>query len=110
VILAVGLMLATIPFSQSRGGVLATRRGGGGGVTLARPAAQIGLGSVIRLLEDGHALVECFAPPAAGGAGCNLLPACRLRARLRSAEEAFLTDLDRSSLAEIAVTSLPVAA
>ncbi|MFZ1482172.1 MAG: Rrf2 family transcriptional regulator, partial [Paracoccaceae bacterium] len=32
---------------------------------------------------------------------------CRLKARLRSAEAAFLADLDRSTLAEVALAPVP---
>lgn len=83
-----------------RGGIVATRRGGGGGALLARPAAAIGLGEVIRLLEDGQPMVECFAP---GPGGCSIDGRCQLKARLRSAEAAFHADLDRSTLADIAL-------
>ncbi|MCL4186766.1 MAG: Rrf2 family transcriptional regulator [Rhodobacteraceae bacterium] len=86
-----------------RAGIVATRRGGGGGAVLARPAAAIRLGEVIRLLEDGQPLVECFA---SGPGGCSIDGRCRLKARLRSAEAAFLADLDRSSLADIALPAL----
>ena len=81
-------------------GIVATRRGGGGGAVLARSAADIRLGDVVRLLEQGQALVECFAP---GGGDCTIDGCCRLKARLRSAEAAFLADLDRSTLADIAL-------
>ena len=40
--------LAKIVQRLSQAGVVATRRGGGGGVTLAKPANQIRLGDVIR--------------------------------------------------------------
>lgn len=84
----------------SQGGIVTTRRGGGGGATLARPAQDIRLGAVVRLLEEGQPLVECFAPD---GGGCTLTGCCRLKARLRHAESAFLDDLDRSTLADIAL-------
>lgn len=82
----------------SQGGLVATRRGGGGGAVLARPAQEIRLGDVVRLLEIGQALVECFGP---GGGDCSITGCCRLKARLRSAEAAFLADLDRATLADI---------
>ena len=87
----------------ARGGIVETRRGGGGGAVLARPASTIRLGDVVRLLEQGQALVECFA----FGSGCSIGRCCRLKARLRSAEAAFLADLDRATLADIALA--PVA-
>ena len=92
--------LAKIMQRLAQAGFVETRRGGGGGAVLARPAATIRLGSVIRLLEDGQPLVDCFDRH---GAGCSLDGRCRLKARLRSAEAAFLDDLDRSSLADIAL-------
>jgi Rrf2 family nitric oxide-sensitive transcriptional repressor len=86
-------------------GIVATRRGAGGGAVLARPAAEIRLGAVVRLLEEGQALVECLGP----GGGCMLDGRCRLKQRLRAAEAAFLADLDRSTLADVALRA-PVAA
>lgn len=84
----------------ARGGIVETRRGGGGGAVLARAAQDIRLGDVVRLLEEGQALVECFGP---GESACTIAGCCRLKARLRSAERAFLADLDRSTLADIAL-------
>ena len=41
-------------------GYLATVRGNKGGFRLARPAAEINVGEVIRRTEDGFNTVECF--------------------------------------------------
>ena len=84
----------------AQAGYVTTRRGGGGGAMLSRPAGEIRWGSIIRLLEEGQPLVECFA---ASGGDCTIDGRCRLKARLRSAEAAFLADLDRSTLADIAL-------
>ena len=80
-------------------GFVITRRGSGGGMQLARPADDITIGEVVRRLEARHALVECFR---IDGGACILNPGCRLKGRLRHAEEAFLADLDRSTLADCA--------
>lgn len=92
--------LAKIMQHLSRAGFIDTRRGGGGGAVLARPAAEIRLGDIVRRLEEGQPLVECFGTDAGM---CSIEGRCRLRARLRSAETAFLDDLNRSSLADIAL-------
>jgi Rrf2 family transcriptional regulator, nitric oxide-sensitive transcriptional repressor len=84
----------------ARGGIVETRRGGGGGGMLARPANEIALGAVVRLLEEGQPLVECFSD---SGHACSIDGPCGLKARLRVAELAFLADLDRSTLADIAL-------
>jgi Rrf2 family nitric oxide-sensitive transcriptional repressor len=96
--------LAKIMQSLARAGFVDTRRGGGGGAVLSRPADQIRLGAVIRSLEEGQPLVECFD---SGGNACTIDRCCRLKARLRSAEAAFLADLDRSTLAEVALAPVP---
>jgi Rrf2 family nitric oxide-sensitive transcriptional repressor len=68
---------------------------------LARPVTEIRLGAVVRLLEDGQPLVDCFARD---GGSCSIDGQCRMKARLRHAEAAFLADLDRSTLADIALS------
>jgi Rrf2 family nitric oxide-sensitive transcriptional repressor len=53
---------------------------------------------VVRALE-GPALVECFRED---GGSCALKPRCRLKARLAAAREAFMRELDSTTLAECA--------
>lgn len=93
--------LAKIMQRLARAGYVETFRGIRGGARLTRPADQIRLGAVIGILEEDQPLVACFA---ADGGDCTLDRRCRLKARLRSAEAAFLADLDRSTLADIALT------
>lgn len=83
----------------ARHGIVATRRGTGGGAMLARDAAEISLGEIVRLLEQDQSLVECFSPDGA----CSVFPACRLKGKLQAAEKAFLAELDHSTLADIAL-------
>jgi Rrf2 family nitric oxide-sensitive transcriptional repressor len=82
------------------GEFVTTSRGAAGGLRLARPAEAIRLGEVVRRLEARHALVECFR---SDGGACTLTPGCRLKGRLAAASEAFLAELDRTTLAECAV-------
>ncbi len=91
--------LAKVISTLAAAGLLETRRGGGGGAMLARPAAEIRLGDVVALLEEGQKLVECFG---AGANNCTLLPRCRLKARLAHAQAAFIADLNGSTLADCA--------
>lgn len=96
--------LSKIMQRLSRGGIVETRRGGGGGATLARPSHEIRLGDLVRLLEEDQPLVECFKVETNT---CSLDSQCRLKARLRTAETAFLADLDRTTLADIALEARP---
>ncbi len=85
-------------------GLVRTLRGARGGVLLARPAAEIRLGTVARRFEEGQALVECFR---ADGVACCLSPDCRLRGALWRAREAFLAELDRMTLADCVLPERP---
>ena len=80
-------------------GYVETIRGKGGGLRLARPAEEIGLGDVIRRTEPDMALVPCFEPVHAPC--CPIVPACGLRGALYEARQAFLAVLDRHSLADL---------
>lgn len=97
--------LAKIVQRLVRGGILTTRRGGGGGAMLARAPQDITLGSVVRLLEEGGAgLVDCLSHD---GPHCSIDGRCGLKHRLRRAEALFLAELDRSTLADIALPPPP---
>ncbi len=79
-------------------GYVETTRGKGGGLRLARPAGEIGLGDVIKRVEPDMALVPCFEPV---HAPCAIVPACGLRSALNEARQAFQAVLDRYSLADL---------
>ncbi|HEY6023014.1 MAG TPA: Rrf2 family transcriptional regulator [Pseudolabrys sp.] len=83
----------------AEGGFVITQRGAGGGFRLARSPRSITLGEVVRTLEQGHATVECFR---ADGGACVLTPRCRLKPKLAAAREAFMRELDATTLAECA--------
>jgi Rrf2 family nitric oxide-sensitive transcriptional repressor len=85
-------------------GFVQTQRGAGGGFRLARPPEEITLGQVVRSLEQQQALVECFRED---GGCCVLTPRCRLKGKLAQAREAFLRELDETTLAECAYPPVP---
>lgn len=92
--------LAKIMQRLAQAGLVATRRGGGGGAVLARRPEDIRIGAVVRLLEEGQPLVECLSD---GGGACVIDGRCGLKARLRRAEAVFLAELDRTTLADLAL-------
>lgn len=95
--------LSKIMQRLARAGIVKTRRGGGGGAVLAQAPDKLRLGAIVRLLEEDQPLVECLAK---GPNTCTLDGRCGLKARLRAAEAVFLTELDRSTLADIALQRL----
>ena len=97
--------LTKIIAALAQAGIVTTKRGGGGGAMLARPPTEISLGHIVRILEDGQPLVECFA---ASGGACTITGCCKLKGRLSSAAAAFLAELDRSTLGDVALPPLPL--
>jgi Rrf2 family transcriptional regulator, nitric oxide-sensitive transcriptional repressor len=78
-------------------GYVATLRGHGGGLRLAKPPSEINLGDVVRSTEDDLALVECFSDVSE----CRIAGPCRLANVLRRALEAFFQVLDEHTLADL---------
>jgi Rrf2 family nitric oxide-sensitive transcriptional repressor len=78
-------------------GITRTTRGAGGGAALAVAPEQVRLGTLVRQLEGDHPVVECFR---ADGCACTLLPGCRLRGALRTAQDRFYASLDEAALAD----------
>lgn len=91
--------LAKVVQDLSRSGYVKTRRGAGGGFHLAVDTSAVTIGEIVRSLEKRYPLVECFR---SDGGACTLMPHCRLKARLAAAREAFLKELDATTLAECA--------
>lgn len=81
----------------ANGGLLATVRGRGGGFMLARPAAEITIGEVVRLMEPDIRPADCE--------NCMLGRNCGLVPILGDAMRAFLDELDRRTLAEAVTRS-----
>jgi Rrf2 family transcriptional regulator, nitric oxide-sensitive transcriptional repressor len=96
--------LAKVVRDLADGGFITTQRGAGGGFSLARPPQSITIGEVVRALEARQALVECFR---GDGGDCVLTPRCRLKLRLAAAREAFMRELDATTLAECAYPARP---
>jgi Rrf2 family nitric oxide-sensitive transcriptional repressor len=80
-------------------GYVTTQRGAAGGFRLARKPQAITLGQVVRDLEQEQPIVECFRED---GGACVLTPRCRLKKRLAAAQQAFLDELDTTTLADCA--------
>jgi len=83
----------------TRAGLVDASRGVNGGLALARPAASITVGEVVRSTEDDLALVECFR----ADNQCVITPECELKRVFGKAQAAFLAALDEKTIADLMV-------
>ena len=79
-------------------GFVNSQRGRIGGISLGKPAENITVGEVVRLIESDFAIVECMQR---GKSNCTFLPRCKLRNTVELAKNAFLKVLDEKTLKEI---------
>lgn len=93
------MFLFKIILPVAKQGLIETVRGRRGGVRLARPADQIGLGEVVRITEESFALSECLEHD---DATCPLKDRCAYTRALRRALDAFMTVLDAYTIADLA--------
>lgn len=81
----------------SRNGFVETVRGRGGGMRLGKAPHDISIGAVLRRTEDDFNLVECFGEDDT----CRITKVCRLKRILEKALHAYLSELDRWTLADV---------
>jgi Rrf2 family nitric oxide-sensitive transcriptional repressor len=86
-----------------------TVRGRKGGMRLAKDPRALRLGEIIKRLESDFALVECLG----SNNHCVLTGGCGLERALQLAMQAFFTELDRYTLADLvnaspALSTLPM--
>jgi Rrf2 family nitric oxide-sensitive transcriptional repressor len=80
-------------------GYLENLRGRAGGIRLAMAPSKIIIGQVVRHTEGNLELVECFN---AHTNTCPLIGVCKLSNLFRTALRAFLAELDKVTLEDIA--------
>lgn len=80
-------------------GFVTTVRGRGGGLKLSRPAAEITVGAVLRVVEEDYTLVECLGESDT----CQITGVCRLKRVLQLALRAYFEVLDQWTLADLVV-------
>jgi FeS assembly SUF system regulator len=82
----------------SKGGLLRSVRGAGGGIQLARPAAAITLADIIEAVEGPIALTGCVNE---ASCHCSIEPDCAVKPHMNVVNNAV-----RGALADVKLTSL----
>jgi Rrf2 family protein len=93
--------LEQIMLAMKNGGILRSRAGIGGGYYLARPADEITLGQVVRLLEGPLAPIACVSQMAYERCVCENEATCGLRLAMLDVRNAIANILDKTTLADV---------
>ncbi len=93
--------LEQILLALKNAGLLHSKMGVGGGYYLARPADEITLGQVFRVLDGPIAPVKCVSQMAYEPCGCPEEETCGLRLAMGEVRNAISNILDRTTLADV---------
>lgn len=85
----------------SQHGFIETTRGRLGGARLARAPSEISVGQIVRMAEKDFSVVPCHRSEKE--AHCMILPACNLRRVMFRAIDAFLHELDKTTLEDTSI-------
>ena len=83
-------------------GVLASRKGKGGGYYLSRPPEQVSIGRVIRIIDGPLALIPCVSQTAYARCDeCRDEKTCSIRMVMQEVRDATSNILDQTTLADM---------
>lgn len=94
--------LEQILLTLKNAGLLHSKMGVNGGYYLARPASEISLGHIVRILDGPLAPVRCVSQMAYEPCGCPDEQSCGLRLTMLDVRNAIANILDNTSLADVA--------
>ncbi|MGB8982753.1 MAG: Rrf2 family transcriptional regulator [Anaerolineales bacterium] len=93
--------LEQILLTLKNAGLLHSKMGVGGGYYLAKPAGEITLGQIFRVLDGPVAPIKCVSQMAYEPCGCPDEQTCGLRLAMSDVRNAIADILDNTSLADI---------
>ena len=96
-----GKFLEQILLTLKNAGLLQSRRGVGGGYSLARPPDRITLGEVIRLIDGPLAPIGCASKTTPERCSCPDEDTCGLRSVMLEVSNAISNIVDRVTLADV---------
>ena len=93
--------LEQILLTLKNAGLLQSKRGLAGGYYLAKPASEIMLGQIVRILDGPIAPIRCVSQMAYEPCGCPDERTCGLRMVMGDVRTAMTGILDHTSLADV---------
>lgn len=97
--------LEQILLTLKNAGVVRSRLGAGGGYYLARPASEITLGQIVRVLDGSLAPIRCVSHIAYERCVCPDEETCGLRLAMLQVRNSIADILDHTTLAAVAARS-----
>ena len=97
--------LEQILLTLKNSGLLQSKRGVSGGYYLSRPAEEIMLGQIVRILDGPLAPISCVSQMAYEACGCADEDTCGLRMVMYDVRNAIADILDNTSLADVSARS-----
>jgi len=100
--------LDTILLELKNNGLLFSKKGKGGGYMLARPADEIRVGHIVRILDGPLALIPCASETAYRPCpDCGDTAACQIRWVMRQVRDATAKILDNTTLQDLIARRAP---
>ena len=93
--------LEQILFALKNAGLLHSKMGNGGGYYLVKPASEITLGQIFRVLDGPLAPIHCVSEMAYEACACPDEQTCGLRLAMHDVRNAISAILDHTSLADV---------
>lgn len=93
--------LEQILLTLKNAGLLHSKMGIGGGYYLAKPASEINLGQIVRILDGPLAPINCVSQSAYEPCGCPDEETCGLRLVMLDVRNAIAQILDLTTLADV---------
>ena len=96
--------LDTILLDLKNNGLLYSKKGKGGGYTLARPTTKIMVGQIVRILDGPLAPIPCVSDTAYRPCtDCHDEDSCQIRRVMRKVRDATAEILDNTSLRDMTI-------
>ncbi len=93
--------LEQILLTLKNAGLLSSKMGAGGGYMLARPASEISIAQIVRLMDGPLAPIRCVSQMAYAPCDCPNAETCGLRTVMGDVRNAIAEILECTSLADV---------
>lgn len=95
--------MTKVVHSLAKHDYIITKKGKNGGMSLSQSPNKLNVGDIVRTLEPNFYIVECFNTVENS---CNITSICQLKHAFSDAYQAFISELNKYTLADIAINKV----